>query len=73
MWTCECGYTSVDMRVWICECGYMNADPWSNDSDGDKIRAQRKICPTANLSTTNPTWTSLGMRSKLSGEKATNL
>jgi len=49
-------------------------DRWSNDSDGDKIRALRKICPTANLSTTDPTWTSLGMRPIISGKKkATNL
>ena len=47
----------------------MSVDRWSNDSDGNKVRDQRKFCDTANLSTTNPTWTSLGMRPKLSGEK----
>jgi len=28
---------------------------------GENISTQRKICPEDNLSTTNPTWTSLGL------------
>jgi hypothetical protein len=36
-------------------------------------RAQRKICPSATLSTTNPTWTDLGTNLSLYGERlATN-
>jgi len=29
---------------------------WRNDTDKTKSTYRRKICPTATLSTTNPTW-----------------
>jgi hypothetical protein len=50
----------------------MNTEQRWNDTDREKPN-NRKICPSATLSTTNPTWTSLCANPGLRGEKpATN-
>jgi hypothetical protein len=36
---------------------------------GENRRTQRKICPSATLSTTNPTWVDLGFNPGLCGER----
>jgi hypothetical protein len=42
-------------------------------STGENRRTQRKTCPSATLSTTNPTWIDLGAKPGLRGERpATN-
>jgi hypothetical protein len=53
----------------ICVYG----EPWWDDIDRENRRTRRKTCPTASLSTTNPTWTDPGMNLCLRSEKpATN-
>jgi hypothetical protein len=45
---------------------------WSNGGmivTGEHQRTQRKTCPTATLTTANPTWTALGVNLGLHGEK----
>jgi hypothetical protein len=47
---------------------------WSNNGmtvTGEKHRTWRKTCPSATLSTKNPTWTALGMNPGLRSEKPT--
>jgi len=56
-------------------------DGWMNEywalvelySQRKNLSTQRKLCPSATLSTINPTWTGLGLRLGVSGDKlATN-
>jgi hypothetical protein len=50
-------------------------DVWvwrGNDTDRENRRTLRKICPSATLSTTNPTWNDLGMNPGLHGERLTS-
>jgi hypothetical protein len=50
-----------------------NGDAWWNGIDGGNRRTRRKICPSATLSATNPTWTEPGKNTGLHGERhATN-
>jgi hypothetical protein len=48
---------------------YENTEPWRNDTTGENQRAWRKTCPSASLSTTNPTWTDLGANRGLCSER----
>jgi len=43
-------------------------DTW-NDTDRVNQIIQKKICPNASVSTTNPTWTGLQLKSGLCGER----
>jgi hypothetical protein len=46
---------------------------WNDILTGENIRTLRKTCPSATLSTTNPTWIDLGANPGLRGERpATN-
>jgi hypothetical protein len=40
-----------------------------NYTDGVKLKSSEKICPSAPLPTTNPTWTALGVNLGLHDEK----
>jgi hypothetical protein len=39
---------------------YEYGQPWRNDIDRENEEIGRETCPTATLSTTNPTWTDMG-------------
>jgi hypothetical protein len=47
---------------------YEHGGKWWNDIDRENGRTRRKPCPSATLSTTNPTWTDPGMNPGLHGE-----
>jgi len=38
---------------------------WWNETNRADLKFWRKPCPTATMSTTNPTWTGLGFKSRL--------
>jgi hypothetical protein len=48
---------------------YEHGDPWWNDIDRGNRRTQRKICPSATLSTTDPTWIDMGVNLGFWGER----
>jgi hypothetical protein len=52
---------------------YEFGERWRNDMTGENRRTRRNTCPSATLSTTNPTWIDLGTNPGLRGERpATN-
>jgi hypothetical protein len=54
--------------LFILQKIYEYGQPLWNDTDGGSWRTQRKTCPSATLSTKNPTWTDSGMNPDLCGE-----
>jgi hypothetical protein len=47
----------------------MNMEQWWNDIDRENRRTRRKTCPSATLSTTNPTWIDPGANPVLRGKR----
>jgi hypothetical protein len=47
--------------LFIPQMIYKSVKPWWNYTDRGKPKNSEKTCPSATLSTTNPTWTDLGL------------
>jgi hypothetical protein len=55
--------------LFIPQMIYQYGEPQCNDINKENWRTQSKTCPTATLSTINPTWTDPGMNLGLHGER----
>jgi hypothetical protein len=55
--------------VLILQVMYEYREPKWNDIDRKNQRTRRKTCPSATLSTTNPTWSDLATNPGLRGER----
>jgi hypothetical protein len=77
----EGGVGLVPKRGWLLTLAYyafhrqyeFGERRWNDILTGENRRTRRKICPSATLSTTNPTWIDPGANPGLRGERpATN-
>jgi len=54
--------------LFILQVIHEHGKPWQNDNGGRNRRTRRKTCPSATLSTINPTWTDTGANTGLRDE-----